>query len=169
MAEISGKGKHISPRVDLTPMVDVNLLLVTFFMFTSQLQASKAMEVAMPFNKPGHTAATTEEEVLNIYLSGSETVRYIEGDPLRPDNLPVTSSWEPEGLRSILLHKQQTLQALISKGALSARSQLTVLIRPDSNCTTAQVVRALDEMAITAVPVYMITDMHPEDYQRLNQ
>ncbi len=149
-------------------MVDLNLLLVTFFMFTSQLQASKAMEVAMPFNKPGHTAATTEEEVLSIYLSGSETVRYIAGDPLRPDNPVMASSWEPEGLRSILLHRQQTLQALVNKGVLSPRSQLTFLIKPDSSCTTAHVVRALDEMAITAVRIYMIADMGPEDYRRLN-
>lgn len=163
MAEITGKGKAITPKVDLTPMVDLNLLLVTFFMFTSQLQASKAMEVTMPFHKTGNSMVS-EEEVLHLYLSGHNTVRYVEGDLNTPGNTPVASSWEQQGIRNILHTKQVTLQTQIGKGILSPRTQLTVLIKPDSTCTTGHVVKALDEMRISAVPVYMITDAGTDEH-----
>ena len=67
MAEVevkdSGKGgkkgqqKKMKIHVDFTPMVDMNMLLITFFMFCTTLSKPQTMEISMPTNDK-----VTEEE-----------------------------------------------------------------------------------------------------------
>ena len=44
------KQKKITVRVDFTPMVDMNMLLITFFMLCTTLSKPQTMEISMPSN-----------------------------------------------------------------------------------------------------------------------
>ena len=50
MAELNtgGGGKKTAPRVDMTPMVDLMFLLVTFFILTTSISTPQAMDIAKP-------------------------------------------------------------------------------------------------------------------------
>lgn len=45
-----GKQKKMNIRVDFTPMVDMNMLLLTFFMLCTSMSKPQTMEISMPSN-----------------------------------------------------------------------------------------------------------------------
>src|ERR1041384_6622445 len=89
------KGKKLSTRVDLTPMVDLGFLLITFFMFTTTLQKPKTMEINMPYkdpNKPVDTTKVKASTALTVLLSKDHRVYYYEGladDPTKPPDVKI--------------------------------------------------------------------------------
>lgn len=163
MAEIESKGGKGTPRVDLTPMVDLNLLLITFFMFTTTLSKPKAMEINMPFKKENMESQSEvkEDAAITILLSEKRKLYYYEG--LENVELKKTTFKDNEGIRDILINKKKRVKALQANGTLTAKDELTVLIKPDTNCTTNDVVDLIDEMTINEIKIYSITDITPED------
>lgn len=171
MAEIEGKGgKKGSPRVDLTPMVDLNFLLITFFMFTTTMSKPKAMQIQMPFKdedlKPEDKNKIKKDAALTILLSRDHRVYYYSGIGDNPDQAPdvkVTYFKDKEGLRDVIIDKKKSVNDLISQGVLLSTDRLTVLIKPDSTSTTDDLINTLDEMTINGVPVYAVVDITPVD------
>lgn len=171
MAEIEVKGgKKGSPRIDLTPMVDLGFLLITFFMFTTTMSKPKAMEIQMPFKdeklKDEDKNKVKNDEALTLLLSKDHRVYYYNGigdDPTKPPQVEVTYFRDKNGLRDILIQKKKTVQQLISQGVLNAKDKAIVMIKPDSNSTTEDLINALDEMTINAIPVYAVVDITPVD------
>src|SRR3954470_21323321 len=84
------KGKKLSTRIDLTPMVDLGFLLITFFMFTTTLAKPKTMEINMPNKEKIDEKDQTkvkESTAMTILLSKEHRVYYYEGigsDPTKP-------------------------------------------------------------------------------------
>lgn len=171
MAEIEVKGgKKGSPRIDLTPMVDLGFLLITFFMFTTTMSKPKAMEIQMPFKdeklKDEDKNKVKNDEALTLLLSKDHRVYYYNGigdDPTKPPQVEVTYFRDKNGLRDVLIQKKKTVQQLISQGVLNAKDKAIVMIKPDSNSTTEDLINALDEMTINAIPVYAVVDITPVD------
>src|SRR3977135_3715048 len=76
------KGKKLSTRIDLTPMVDLGFLLITFFMYTTTLAKPKTMEINMPYKDPNDKVEPNkikESVALTILLSKNHRVYYYEG------------------------------------------------------------------------------------------
>src|SRR5260221_7175096 len=77
------KGKKLSTRIDLTPMVDLGFLLITFFMYTTTLAKPKTMEINMPYKDPNmkqeEQNKVKESVALTVLLSKSDRVYYYEG------------------------------------------------------------------------------------------
>src|ERR1043165_6176881 len=77
------KGKKLSTRIDLTPMVDLGFLLITFFMFTTTLAKPKTMEINMPYKDenldPNKQSKVKESTAMTILLSKMHRVYYYEG------------------------------------------------------------------------------------------
>ena len=160
------KGKKLSTRIDLTPMVDLGFLLITFFMFTTTLAKPKTMEINMPYKDPN----MKEEEknkiknsvALTILLSKNHRIYYYEGigdDPNKQPDYKSTSFAQKNGIRDEIIAKKKMVDDLKRSGALTAKDQATVLIKPDTTSTYSDLVNILDEMNINDVKVYAIIDI----------
>src|SRR5438874_8900281 len=64
------KGKKLSTRVDVTPMVDLGFLLITFFIFTTTLARPTAMKLVMPDDRPTNIKSLASEEKTITLLAG---------------------------------------------------------------------------------------------------
>jgi len=165
MAEIQGKGKG-SPKVDLTPMVDLNLLLITFFMLATTLSKPNAMEINMPFKNNQESQSKVKEDAAMTILIGDDHQLYYYHGMGSPDNPPVVmeSSFKADGgIRDVIIEKKKTVKQLVSQGVLLPTDELTILIKPDTTCTTDDVIDIIDEMTINGVSIYTLTDITTVD------
>jgi biopolymer transport protein ExbD len=163
MAEINtggggggGKGgkvraKKQSTKIDMTPMVDLAFLLLTFFMLATTFNKPKTMELVLP-EKPKPEDAppkVNEKNVLTVLLAKDNKVVWYIGVT---DPQPTVTSFSKTGIRKVLLEKQ----AEIGK-------KFVVLIKPSDASTYKNVVDILDEMAITNIRSYALVDIDPAD------
>jgi len=160
------KGKKLSTRIDLTPMVDLGFLLITFFMYTTTMAKPKTMEINMPYKDK----TLTEDEknkiknsvALTVLLSKSHRIYYYEGIGDNPDKSPdikVTTFSSAKGIRDEIIDKKKRVDAMKRTGELSEKDETTVLIKPDTTSTYSDLVNILDEMNINDVKVYAIVDI----------
>jgi biopolymer transport protein ExbD len=169
------KGKKLSTRVDMTPMVDLGFLLITFFVFTTTMAKPKTMEINMPYkdeNKPVEDKSKVKESTaLTVLLSKDHRIYYYEGigsDPTKPPQVQVTYFKNKNGIRDVIIAKKQKVDAMKQQGALTASDNATILIKPDDNSTYDDLVNILDEMSINDVKVYAIVDITPVDKDFIN-
>lgn len=168
------KAKKLSTRVDLTPMVDLGFLLITFFIFTTTMSKPKTMEINMPFKDPNMQPETQskvkESTALTILLSKNHRVYYYEGigsDAANPPKVEVTNFKTPGGIRQVIIDKKAKVDALVRSGTagLNANDKTTVLIKPDINSTYEDFVNIIDEMSINGIQVYAVVDISPVDQE----
>ena len=166
------KAKKLSTRVDLTPMVDLGFLLITFFMFTTTLAKPKTMEINMPFKddkiKIEDQTKLKESQALTILLSKDHRIYYYEGlasDPTAPPDVKVTGFKAKDGIRDEIINKKKKIADMQRSGQLTDKDKLAVLIKPDDNCTYDDLVNILDEMAINDVRIYAIVDITSVDQE----
>lgn len=164
------KGKKLSTRVDLTPMVDLGFLLITFFMLTTTLNKPKTMEINMPYKDeiiPEEDETKIKESTaLTVLLSKQHRIYYYEGmatDPETPPDVKVTGFKPEKGIRDVIIKKMKDVEDLKRTGQLTAKDKTTVLIKPDTSSTYEDLVNILDEMAINDVRVYAIVDITDVD------
>jgi biopolymer transport protein ExbD len=170
------KGKKLSTRVDLTPMVDLGFLLITFFMFTTTLAKPKTMEINMPYKDPNlkeeEKNKIKESVALTILLSKNHKIYYYEGmatDPNKPPDLKATTFAAKAGIRDEIIDKKKKVDEMKRSGALGPKDEMTVLIKPDSNSTYSDLVNMLDEMNINDIKVYAIIDITPVDQSFIDE
>lgn len=145
------KAKKQSTRVDLTPMVDLGFLLITFFMFTTTLSSPTAMKLIMPDEtaKPEEQNEAAKSGVFTLILGKADQVYYYEGDD--PTKMQVTNL---KGIRDKILDK---------KGRTPA-DKLVVIIKPDQDATYKDAVDLLDEMTINDIQKYAMIGVRPDEY-----
>ncbi|MBX2905367.1 MAG: biopolymer transporter ExbD [Taibaiella sp.] len=160
------KGKKLSTRIDLTPMVDLGFLLITFFMFTTTLAKPKTMEINMPYKdenlKDEEKNKLKASVAMTVLLSKNHRVYYYEGIGDNPDvapDLKVTSFKAKDGIRDAIIKKKKLVAGLKASGQLGPKDEMTVLIKPDTTSTYSDLVNMLDEMNINDVKVYAIIDI----------
>jgi len=164
------KGKKLSTRIDLTPMVDLGFLLITFFMYTTTMAKPKTMEINMPYKdetmKQEDQSKVKESTALTILLSKNHRIYYYEGigsDPNKAPDLKVTGFKSPGGIRDAIIAKMQKVDGLKRAGQLGPKDETTILIKPDSTSTYSDLVNILDEMNINSVKTYAVVDITPVD------
>ncbi|GAB2526890.1 ExbD/TolR family protein [Rufibacter soli] len=166
MAEIQQKGggdeggkkraKKGSTKVDMTPMVDLGFLLLTFFVMTTTLAKPQIMEINMPV-KPKTEEERNELKASNaftILLGDNNRIFYYRG--LHQPNMNIIpkveeSDWSAKGIRQVVLD------------ATSANPKLVVLIKADETSNYKNLVDILDEMAITSTQKYAIVPLDNAD------
>jgi|SRR5690606_31160225 len=163
------KSKKLSTRIDLTPMVDLGFLLITFFIFTTTMSKPKTMEINMPYKDKEKKDKETEikkSTALTVILGADHNVYYYEGIGDDPDNPPVVEATKfknTDGIRDVIIKKKKDVEALKQSGALKADDRMTVLIKPDDKSTYDDLVNILDEMNINDVRTYAIVDITEVD------
>lgn len=143
------KGKKLSTRVDLTPMVDLGFLLITFFIFTTTMSQPTAMRLILPkdADKPEDQNKAKESGVITLLLGNDNNVFYYEGQ-LASDGSNFKSSNFKE-IRTVLIDKKRN----------TPEKDLVVIIKPSAECTYKNVVDILDEMAINILKKYALVDI----------
>ena len=163
MAEIAeggggghGKGgkkraKKQSTRVDMTPMVDLAFLLLTFFVMTTTLNKPQTMEITMPEKpKPDdpEPPKVNERDVVTIVLGENDKVYWYSG--ITDPKIEVTD-FSANGIRKVLQQKKAELPKLV------------VLIKPSDKSKYKNMVDILDEMNISVIQRYAMVDITPTD------
>lgn len=148
-------------RVDLTPMVDLGFLLITFFVFTTQLSVPRAMHLNMPNDKNGPGDNICSSCVLTVLLDADNIIRYYEG---MPESNPAiqTTSFAPEGIRKILLQKKN--EVMRTKGSAG---DFVLIIKSSPASTFQNFVDIVDEVTINDVKHYYLDEMTPTDLSML--
>src|SRR5205814_10376325 len=101
------KSKKLSTRVDLTPMVDLGFLLITFFIFTTTMSQPTAMKLFLPkdTDKPEEQNKVKASGALTLLLGKNDQIYYYEGE-LAPDasNFKTTSF---KDIRKVIIDKKR--------------------------------------------------------------
>ena len=149
------KSKKLSTRVDLTPMVDLGFLLITFFIFTTTMSQPTAMKLFLPkdADKPEDQNKAKESGVITILLGKDDNVFYYEG---QLDNS--ASNFKSSTFKEIR-------NVLLDKKARTPEKDLVVVLKPSEECTYRNVVDILDEMAINVLKRYALVDISPVEFQ----
>lgn len=147
------KRRKLSTRVDLTPMVDLGFLLITFFIFTTALAKPTVMRLMMPDDRattdPGTASAS---KTLTLLLGKDNRVFYYSGIfKGEVKEVPFNQ------LRSIIIEKKQ--QVFKKFGT----TDVLVLIKGTNVATFKNIVDSLDEMIINGVLRYMLIDATAEE------
>lgn len=150
-------------RVDLTPMVDLGFLLITFFVFTTQLSLPTAMNLNMPYDKADPGDKICESCVLTLYLQADNIIRYYEG---MPESNPVVkqTSFANEGIRNIILQKRKDVQKM-----RGTADDFVLIIKSADVSTFQNFVDIVDEVAINNVKHYYIDEVNNSDKNLFSQ
>lgn len=151
----TGKRKVHAPRVDLTPMVDLGFLLITFFIFTTTMANPKTMEVNMPFKPAEASTAFAEQSTITLIPTKGHRIAYYHGAFHRDSILHLAG---PKEIRDVLIAKQKAAAALPASFSADAH-KLHVIIKPNDDCNYEDLVSLLDEMNILQVPFYAIDEI----------
>lgn len=168
MAEVNtgggGKGdkkrsKKASTKIDMTAMVDVGFLLITFFMLTTTLSKPKAMELVMP-DKDDKIVEKDRPPVkcsnaITIVLAKDHKVYWYECPSDDKNGIPDfnETNFSPNGIRKVL----------IRKGKEIGDDKFVAVIKPLDDSKYVDMVGILDEMKITNTKRYAIVDVTEDD------
>jgi biopolymer transport protein ExbD len=183
------RAKKHGTHIDMTPMVDLACLLLTFFMLTTAFSKPKVMEIVLPekTDKPSDAPKLDKDRALNIILIEGDKVLWYNGlaDPTKPP-LPTLNEtdFSSEGIRRVLLHRNKDLflqieemNKAVTEGTLvlprdtvtARRKKMmtkdkagpVVLIKAADNVKYKNIVDIIDEMAICNVARYALVDINP--------
>ena len=150
MAETISRNKRGSlksmPRVDLTPMVDLGFLLITFFIVSTSMTHPTQMTCNLPAN--GESSKSAESKTLTLVLANQNKIFYYHGS----DSLNTkTIDYSPKDLRNLIIQKQISV-----KNKFGNKDETVILIKPTKEANYKNVVDALDEMTINEVKRFML-------------
>ena len=149
-------------RVDLTPMVDLGFLLITFFVFTTTMSEVKALKLVMP-DDGGETGIAASGAF--TILPSANKLWYYAGDlPVNASEIRSISYTDKNSLRMLLLHLKQ--QLVIEHGN---DEKLVVMIKPLADASFSNVVDMLDEMKICSIKRYALIDAGEKERELVKQ
>lgn len=181
------KPKKGSAHIDMTPMVDLMCLLLTFFMLTTAFSKPKVMEIVLPEkirkDEKVEPPKIAESRTLNIILGPEDKVYWYPGkaDPASPPPLQETD-FSATGIRQILLDRNRALfkkiddfEKKVVSGEIEIRQDSLAsaikLLKTDDDTGPIVLIKAyktskyknfvdiIDEMSIVGIARYTFTDI----------
>jgi len=168
MAELNqssaqGGGRHRTKkmpiRVDLTAMVDLAFLLITFFMLTTSLSKPRIMTLNMPVKDKAEPRG--ESSTMSVCLGAKNKLIYYLGRPEKPLTEPKMINYGKDTRTAIM--------DLMAEVAAKSKLSFSLIIKPSEHSVYQNLVDVLDEANITKVPSYAISQITPSDIDMLKQ
>ncbi|MBN8701748.1 MAG: biopolymer transporter ExbD [Bacteroidetes bacterium] len=188
------RAKKSSTRIDMTPMVDLAFLLLTFFILTSTFSKPKTMEINFPAEPKDESERQKVNNALTFILTKESKAFYYYGEFISKDNKdgkPATqiikTDFSKDGIHKLLLEynkktrdeiakledqykKKQIADTTYKRLAIKAKGDkaaLTVLIKADDKAIYKNVIDLIDELNICLVGKYAVVDMMPAELELL--
>jgi hypothetical protein len=169
------RSKKQNSKVDLTAMVDLAFLLITFFMLTTTLSKPQVMPLGMPDKTTEDNQKIAQERVVTFLLGPENKIKTYHGsfDGTKGSiDGPKDITYGKEGLRKEILNKINEIPTLMgsetvldtvkgssTKGKMIPKYPIVVLIKPTKKSTYKNLVSILDEMKICGVGIYAVVDI----------
>ncbi len=160
------RSKKQSTRIDLTAMVDLAFLLITFFMLTTTLAKPQAMDLAMPDKDqkdPDAKFAVKASRTLTILIGKNDKLLWYAGEPGKsPAKL---EQYGKNGIRKVLIEQNKR----VIDQTKDDKKGLIVLIKPSDKSNYKNFVDILDEMKIIDIATYAVVDITGEEISMLKK
>jgi len=175
MAELdtSGGGKHkggkirskkASTRIDLTAMVDLAFLLITFFIMTTTLAKPKAMDMFMPDkSKPDVQLPVPETRTMTVWLGANDKIEWFVGKP--GGSQPTIDNFGKDGIRKSLVEQNKK----IKETHQGPDNDMIVLVKASDHATYKDFVNMLDELNIAGITRYGVVDITAPEVAQLKK
>lgn len=191
------RAKKSSTKVDMTPMVDLAFLLLTFFVLTSTFSKPKALEFAFPAKPDVNDPKPPEvKNGLTLILSKDDKVFYYQGEFIvagdaqgRPATVLKQTDFSSEGLHKLLFDLNKPTRVAIEAMAEKVKTKqmadttfkrlsveekgkkeaLTVLIKADDQATYKNMIDVFDELSICQIGKKVVVDLIPQEYELVKQ
>jgi biopolymer transport protein ExbD len=189
------RAKKSSTRIDMTPMVDLAFLLLTFFVLTSTFAKPKTMEINFPAKAEDEKQNIKVNNAITFILTDKNGIFYYNGefypagnDKGMPPTTLTKTDFSPEGLHKILLERNKGTIDAINKLTDQLRSKeivdttykrlavaekgkkeaLTVLVKSDDKAVYKNIIDVIDELNICNIGKYAVVDMGAKELELLN-
>ncbi|MCF6129041.1 biopolymer transporter ExbD [Flavobacterium sp. AS60] len=170
----SGKvrSKKSNAKVDLTAMVDLAFLLITFFMLTTSLSKPQSMDLGLPDkddkDEPQKDVKVDQRRTMTIIMGDNDKIKWFHGllESPEPNGKPTDAVYGRNGLR------KEILKRVVSVPQVTGNKDkgLIVIIKPSKKSTYRNLVDVLDEMAICKVPTYaIVNDITPDEMKLVDE
>ncbi|MCF2489742.1 biopolymer transporter ExbD [Dyadobacter sp. CY347] len=166
------RGKKMSTRVDMTPMVDLGFLLITFFMLATTMSKPTSMTLAVPDKTDEKDQEKTEplkaSKVLTLFMGSNDDVYYLDGVAADDDKAEASLKTTRYGfdLRSVIFASAKRINAANPKDE-KGNDPFVVVIKPTPVSTYKNMVDVLDEMAITKSKRYALVETLTDSEKKL--
>jgi biopolymer transport protein ExbD len=140
-------------KIDMTPLVDLGFLLITFFIFTTTMGEPYKTELFMPAGDVYSGSVIGKTNALTVLLAGNNSIYYYHGkweDARKANEVYVTNYNVCSGIGVIIRHKQKALG--------NKRNELLLMIKPMEPSSYNNLMNLLDEVMINNVKKYAIMD-----------
>lgn len=166
------RSKKSNAKVDLTAMVDLAFLLITFFMLTTSLSKPQSMDLGLPDKekdpKDNKDIKVDQRRTMTIIMGDNDKIKWFHGllEAPEPNGKPTDAVYGRNGLR------KEILKRVISVPQVTGDKDkgLIVIIKPSKKSNYRNLVDVLDEMAICKVPTYaIVNDITPEEMKLVEE
>jgi biopolymer transport protein ExbD len=153
------KSPKKSTKVDLTPMVDLGFLLITFFVFTTTMSQPTAMQLNEPKPDPHNELEVKESATMTFLLGKQDKIYYYSGRLTDPNSQFKSSNFKE--IRQIIVDKKKS----------TVPADLMFIIKADKKATYKDAIDILDEMTISSIPPghYAEVDLNDQEAKLIQQ
>lgn len=155
-------------KIDMTPLVDLGFLLISFFVITTELSKPTVLNLNMPAD--GKSIPLGESNALTIIPAGNNQLFYYFGkweEAEKRETIYTTTYAGKNSIRNVIAAKQQELDRDIK--SKEKRDGLMLLIKPTKEASYKNLVDVLDEATINNVKKYAVIKVSPTEYEWLSK
>jgi biopolymer transport protein ExbD len=167
------RSKKSNAKVDLTAMVDLAFLLITFFMLTTSLSKPQSMDLGLPDkekdpNKEELDIKVDQRRTMTIIMGKDNKIKWFHGllEAPEPGGDPTDAIYGKNGIRKEILKRVTSIPQVTG----DKDKGMIVIIKPSKKSTYRNLVDILDEMAICDVPTYaIVNEITPEEQKLVDE